>query len=76
MLVAHFVTGANIATTSMIWCDSLCNRCEEPCPVSTSMGARSMLESSHAGDEIGRARPQRAQTAGRIAGEDARKPRP
>ena len=46
MLVAHFVTGSNIATTSMIWCDSLCKRCEEPCPVSTSMGARSMLASA------------------------------
>ena len=43
---AHFVTGSNIATTSITWCDSLCSRCVVPCPVSTSMGARSMLESA------------------------------
>jgi len=30
IVVAHFVTGLNIATTSMIWCDSLCKRSVEP----------------------------------------------
>ena len=45
-VVAHLVTGSNMATTSMIWCDSLCSRSVEPWPVSTSMGARSMFESA------------------------------
>ena len=40
---AHFVTGANIPTTSMIWCDSLCKRADDPWPVITSIGTRSML---------------------------------
>ena len=43
---AHLVTGVNMLTTSMFWCDSLCWRDESACPVSTSMGARSMLESA------------------------------
>ena len=43
---AHLVTGSNIATTSITWCDSLCSRWVVPCPVSTSNGERSMLESA------------------------------
>ena len=43
---AHLVTGSNIATTSITWCDSLCNRCVVPCPVSTRSGARSMFASA------------------------------
>ena len=43
---AHLVTSPNIATTSMTWWDSLCSRSDDPCPVRTSIGARSMLASA------------------------------
>jgi hypothetical protein len=37
----HFVTGRNIETTSMCWCDSLCIRSRSAWPVSATSGERS-----------------------------------
>ena len=37
----HFVTGLNIETTSMYWCDSLCIRSRSPWPVIATSGERS-----------------------------------
>ena len=39
--VFHLVTGLNIEMTSMCWCDSLCRRFIETCPVMATNGARS-----------------------------------
>ena len=44
----HFVTGLNIETTSMYWCDSLCMRSRSPWPVSATSGAWSRNASATA----------------------------
>ena len=44
----HFVTGLNIETTSMCWCDSLCIRSRSACPVSATSGERSRNASATA----------------------------
>jgi len=42
----HFVTGLNSAITSMYWCDSLCIRSSEACPVMATSGTRSRFASA------------------------------
>ena len=76
MLVAHFVTGSNIATTSMIWCDSLCKRGEETLPRKHQHGGAIHVGVSHTGNEVGRSRPECAEDSRPDSLEDPRIPRP
>ena len=57
----HFVIGWNIETTSMCWWDSLCIRSRSACPVSATSGERSRNASATAGDQVRRARAERAE---------------
>ena len=42
----HFVIGWKVSTTSMCWCDSLCMRSRDACPVIATTGLPSMLASA------------------------------
>ena len=53
----------------MYWCDSLCMRSRSPWPVSATSGERSRNASATAGDEVRRARPERAEADARALGE-------
>ena len=65
----HFVTGLNIETTSMYWCDSLCMRSRSPWPVIATSGERSRNASATAVIRFVAPGPERAEADARALGE-------